>query len=99
MGTTFPQLLDGGALAETPAVPRRRKAARVTIDPPEFHAHEADRPVAALRFRQPHTFAPDGFADEDPVPLPLDLPLFFHAAHLVRGVILRFRDAGRVGSG
>ena len=92
IGASFPQRPPSFPSADAAAVPRRRKAARLPINAAEFDVHETHRPIAAWRFREPHDFPADRFADKDPLAVPLNLPGLLDAAHLVRGVIPRLLE-------
>ena len=102
--TTFPRLLTRsvrlrrGRATWAAAVPRRREAAGVSINAPQFEVHEAHDPIAALRLRDPDGFMTDRRADEDEVAAPLDFPIVADPPDLVRGVVPRILEARRIRS-
>ena len=73
MGAAFPQRVS----AEASAVPRWRKPARVAINPPEFHLHEADGPIAAFGFGESHHLPLHRFLTNTSSPFHLICPFGF----------------------
>src|SRR3954464_13790672 len=89
----------GGAPPDAPAVPRRRKVARDAINPPQFHMHEPDEPIAARGFRQANQLTAHRFTHKHELTVPLNLARLFDSTDLVRRVIPRVLQARRVGPG
>ena len=73
MGAAFPQLRRRRVSSDPPAVPRRRKAARLAIDAPQLHMHEPHGPIAARRFGYADGLAAHGLAHKNQVALPPNL--------------------------
>src|SRR4029453_337308 len=86
-------------LPKPAAMPRRGKLARVAIDAPQFHLHEADSPIAPIGFGYPHEFSDDGLADKHEVAAPLNLPIRAHPAYLAGGVVPGILEPLRIGAG
>lgn len=86
-----------GRASAAAAMPGWRKPTRLPIDAPEFDLHEVDAPITTRGFSEPDQLAADGFAHEDELTPPLDLPAIADASDLVGRVVPRILHSRGIG--